>query len=143
VFTRHSCFPDCKVPRVCLENLSETPTRGRTEESRRYDRLMKAVTKHANHDKNLIRDDLRYTLLYPDGTEVKTLPGSSDCVILHKYKDEIGKSLSRVTLYIATKSDVSDALFSELEEKCTASENIISRCRGGNCFRQIAASAEF
>ena len=29
---------------------------------------------------------------------------------------------SRVTLYIATKSDVSDALFSELEEKCTASE---------------------
>ena len=105
--------------------------------------LTKAVTKHANHDKNLIRDDLRYTLLYPDGTEVKTLPGSSDCVILHKYKDEIGKSLSRVTLYIATKSDVSDALFSELEEKCTASENIISRCRGGNCFRQIAASAEF
>ena len=27
-----------------------------------------------------------------------------------------------MTLYIATKSDVSDALFSELEEKCTASE---------------------
>ena len=88
----------------------------------RDDILTKAVTKHANHDKNLIRDDLRYTLLYPDGTEVKTLPGSSDCFILHKYKDEIGKSYSRVTLYIATKSDVSDALFSELEEKCTASE---------------------
>ena len=70
----------------------------------RDDILTKAVTKHANHDKNLIRDDLRYTLLYPDGTEVKTLPGSSDCFILHKYKDEIGKSYSRVTLYIATKS---------------------------------------
>ena len=55
-------------------------------------------------------------------SEVKTLPGSSDCFILHKYKDEIGKSYSRVTLYIATKSDVSDALFSELEEKCTASD---------------------
>ena len=40
--------------------------------------VTKAVPiKHANHDKNLIRDDLRYTLLYPDGTEVKTLPGSS------------------------------------------------------------------
>ena len=88
----------------------------------RDDILTKAVTKHANHDKNLIGDDLRYTLLYPDGTEVKTLPGSSDCFILHKYKDELGKSYSRVTLYIATKSDVSDALFSELEEKCTASE---------------------
>ena len=88
----------------------------------RDDILTKAVTKHANHDKNLIRDDLQYTLLYPDGTEVKTLPGSSDCFILHKYKDEIGKSYSRVTLYTATKSDVSDALFTELEEKCTASE---------------------
>ena len=43
VFTRHSCFPDCKVPRVYLENLSETPTRGRTEESRRYYRLMEHV----------------------------------------------------------------------------------------------------
>ena len=43
VLTRHSCFPDRKVPRVCLENLSETPTRGRTEESRRYDRLMEHV----------------------------------------------------------------------------------------------------
>ena len=88
----------------------------------RDDILTKAVTKHANHDKNLIRDNLRYTLLYPDGTEVKTLPGSSDCFVIYKYKDEIGKSYSRVTLYIATKSDVSDALFSELEEKCTASE---------------------
>ena len=88
----------------------------------RDDILTKAVTKHANHDKNLIRDVLRYTLLYPDGTEVKTLPGSSDCFVIYKYKDEIGKSYSRVTLYIATKSDVSDALFSELEEKCTASE---------------------
>ena len=89
--------------------------------------VTKAVPiKHANHDKNLIRDDLRYTLLYPDGTEVKTLPGSSDCFILHKYKDEIGKSYSRVKLYIATKSDVSDALFSELEEKCTASEMFFS-----------------
>ena len=88
----------------------------------RDDILTKAVTKHANHDKNLIRDDLRYTLVYPDGSEVKTLPGSSDFFILHKYKDEIGKSYSRVTLYIATKSDVSDALFSELEENCTANE---------------------
>ena len=39
----------------------------------RDDILTNAVTKHANHDKNLIRDDLRYTLLYHDGTEVKTL----------------------------------------------------------------------
>ena len=65
---------------------------------------------------------MRYTLVYPDGSEVKTLPGSSDCFILHKYKDEIGKSYSRVTLYIARKVDVSDALFSELEENCTANE---------------------
>lgn len=84
--------------------------------------MTKAVTKHANHDRNLIRDDLRYTLLYPGGTEMKTLPGSSDCFILHKCKDEIGKSYSRVTLFIVTKSDVSDALFSEREEKCTAIE---------------------
>ena len=86
----------------------------------RDDILTKAITKHANNDKNLIRGDSRYTLLYPDGTEVKALPGSSDCFILQKYKDEIGKSYSRMTLYIATKSNVSDALFSELQEKCTA-----------------------
>ena len=29
VFIRHSGFPDCNPPRVCLENLSETPPRGR------------------------------------------------------------------------------------------------------------------
>ena len=28
VFTRHSCFPDLKVPRVCSENLSKKPPRG-------------------------------------------------------------------------------------------------------------------
>ena len=88
----------------------------------RDDILVKAVNKHVNHDRNMIRDNLQYTLLYPDGTEVKTLPGASDCFILHKYKDEVGKSYSCVTLYIATKSDVSDALFSELDEICTANE---------------------
>ena len=29
VFIRHSGFPDSNLPRVCLENLRETPPRGR------------------------------------------------------------------------------------------------------------------
>ena len=29
VFIRHSGFHDSNLPRVCLENLSETPPRGR------------------------------------------------------------------------------------------------------------------
>ena len=98
-------------------NLPTDPT-----SASRDDILIKAVNKHVNHDRNMIRDNLQYTLLYPDGTEVKTLPGASECFILYKYKDEVGKSYSRVTLYIAIKSDVSDALFSELDELCTANE---------------------
>lgn len=43
----------------------------------------KAVRKHANHDRS-IHDGFEYVLLYPDGSEVKYLPGTNDAFVLEK-----------------------------------------------------------
>lgn len=67
--------------------------------------LEKAVTKHEHHNTNWMVKGQRYVLLYPDDTEVVNLPGSNKPFILHDYKEEVGKSYSRLTLYIALYSD--------------------------------------
>ena len=72
--------------------------------------LIKAVKKHANHDKT-IHEGLEYVLLYPDGNEVVKLPGTDDEFSLKEYREDLGRTYNRVTLFIATRSDF---LFSEL-----------------------------
>jgi hypothetical protein len=73
----------------------------------------KAVSKHTNHDKTL-HHGLDYVLLYPDGSEVVNMPGSTQPFVLEKYKEEVGRPYNRITLYICTKSDL---LFSEMPSK--------------------------
>ena len=67
--------------------------------------LLKAsVEKHLKHDRTLT-STCDYTLIYPDGSEVKTMPGSQEPFVLSSYKDEIGKSYSRLSLNITTKTE--------------------------------------
>ena len=51
------------------------------------------------------------SLLYPDRTEVKCLPGGTEPFTLQRYKDELGKSYNRITLYLCKKTAIFDALF--------------------------------
>ena len=50
-------------------------------------------------------------LLYPDRTEVKCLPGGTEPFTLQRYKEELGKSYNRITLYLCKKTAILDALF--------------------------------
>ena len=52
-----------------------------------------------------------FTLLYPDRTEVKCLPGGTEPFTLQRYKEELGKSYNRITLYLCKKTAILDALF--------------------------------
>ena len=61
--------------------------------------LSAALVKHANHDRNMPRN-MKYTLLYPDGMEVETVPETRSSFVLFKYKEGLGKSYSRVPLFI-------------------------------------------
>ncbi|XP_051988737.1 G2/M phase-specific E3 ubiquitin-protein ligase-like [Xyrauchen texanus] len=46
-----------------------------------------------------------YVLLYPDGSEVKNIPGTNTPFKLHLYKEAIGKAYQRITLFISTFQD--------------------------------------
>ena len=59
-----------------------------------------AVAKHSRFNGEL-NGDLKYTLLYPDGSEVKsTLLESNEAFSLEKYKNELGKPYSRIKFYV-------------------------------------------
>jgi hypothetical protein len=85
--------------------------------------LEKAVTKHENHNKSMTKGQ-RYVLLYPDNTEVINLPGSDKPFVLKDYRDEVDKSYSRLTLYIAVQSDFVfagiDMSYSSSDEETTS-----------------------
>ena len=66
--------------------------------------LDKGLTKHANRDKK-VHEGLEYVLLYPDHSEVINVPGRNEEFILEKYREDLGKSYNRITLFIAPKSD--------------------------------------
>ena len=46
-----------------------------------------------------------FLLVYPDGTEVKTIPGSSERFTISRYKEEIGKPYCRIKLFLCPKDD--------------------------------------
>ncbi|XP_023805102.1 uncharacterized protein LOC101162181 isoform X2 [Oryzias latipes] len=57
-----------------------------------------------------------YTLLYPDGTEVKNIPGTQTSFSLQLYKEAIGKAYQRITLYLCTVED----FVAQIEEHVTS-----------------------
>lgn len=53
------------------------------------------------------RKDGECVLLYPDGSQVKHIPGTETPFTIEKYKGAIGKAYQRITLYICTLEDLS------------------------------------
>jgi len=58
-----------------------------------------ALKKRAAYDRSF-RSDQTYKLCYPDGSEVVNLPGSDEPFTLEKYKEDLGKAFSRITLLL-------------------------------------------
>lgn len=68
--------------------------------------LNQAVKKMKDFNKDL--KDGPFLLLYPDGTEVITVPGTQRPFTLEAYKAEVGKPYQRITVFICLKSDFED-----------------------------------
>ena len=52
-----------------------------------------------------------FTLLYPDRNEVEYLQGGTEPFTLQRYKEELGKSFNRITLYLCKTTAILDAMF--------------------------------
>eukprot|EP00794_Sanderia_malayensis_P006545 gene6544-7283_t len=73
---------------------------------RKVELLSKVTDKHVDHDRHFHRYG-DYALVYPDGTEVLTLPGKPTTLFqLDKYKEEIGKPWNRINLYIVDRASL-------------------------------------
>ena len=74
--------------------------------------LRKGAEKIVKFDSDLsLYGATSFALLYPDRTEVKCLPGGTEPFTLQRYKEELGKSYNRITLYLCKKTAILDALF--------------------------------
>ena len=88
------------------------------------DLLENAVEKHTcfNKDVTTSAGKTLYYLLFGDKTGVENLPGSNEPFVLNKYKEEIDKPYSRITLYLCLCSDYMHIMWSDFDtsdnEKC-------------------------
>ena len=82
-----------------------------------YDEVLeRALAKWEAYDRSFSRDR-GYVLVYPDGKHARTIPGSSDEFIMGKYKQELGKPYSRITLFLcpsSPKESTRDTLITDL-----------------------------
>ncbi len=66
---------------------------------RKVELLSKVIDKHADHDRHFHRYG-NYALVYPNWTEVLTLPGKLTTLFqMDNYKEEIGKPWNRMNSY--------------------------------------------
>ena len=77
--------------------------------------LEEALKKRKAYNRSF-RGDLTYELYYPDGSEVVSPPGCSEPFTLEKYKDDLGKTYNRISLYLSPL----------MEDECTAGSSGIS-----------------
>ncbi len=71
--------------------------------------LAAGLAKHKAHSKNLIKDNIKYVLLYPDGSLViDKLRESDEGFVLYKYKNEYGKAYQRINFYICPSRDYNE-----------------------------------
>lgn len=69
--------------------------------------LQSAIMKRKAHDCTF-RSDFSYILKYPDRNDVKPLPGSEEEFSLIKYKEDLGKSYSRIILFLYCTTEKED-----------------------------------
>ena len=75
----------------------------------RHDLLEAAITKYARFNQNFCASD-DYVLLYPDLSEVVFNPGTHKPFKLNEYKEDFGRSYSKVVFFLCQKCD-----FDEIE----------------------------
>ena len=68
-----------------------------------------AIKKHCDHDQ-LFSNLEQYVLLYPDKKLVCQVPGTADMFTLAKYKTELGKHFSKLTLFLCKEKDFQSSL---------------------------------
>ncbi|XP_057182963.1 uncharacterized protein LOC130549678 [Triplophysa rosa] len=56
-------------------------------------------------DFNRDMEDGEYVLLYPDGSQIKNIPGTDTPFTIGQYKEAIGKAYQRITLFICVLED--------------------------------------
>ncbi|XP_019211544.1 G2/M phase-specific E3 ubiquitin-protein ligase [Oreochromis niloticus] len=79
------------------------------------ERLLGAAIKKLK-DFNQDMKDVEYILLYPDGSQIKNIPGTDTPFTIELYKEAVGKSYQRITLFVCTLEDF-------LSEYVSASED--------------------
>jgi hypothetical protein len=82
-----------------------------------YDELIKkAVEKHHRFNKDIIKHDdkMFYYLLYGDKKKADKLPGCDEAFSLKRYKEEIDKPYSRITLFLCSCTDYMASIFNDL-----------------------------
>ncbi|XP_032233480.2 uncharacterized protein LOC116615708 isoform X2 [Nematostella vectensis] len=73
--------------------------------SSKEDILASAIQKHSRFDKTF--DESRdYTLLYPDFSEVRCIPGTENQFTLNEYKEALGKEYKRLTFFIIPSYEI-------------------------------------
>jgi len=70
--------------------------------------LDEALKKRSSYDRTF-RNDKTYKLCFPDGSQVATLPGTKEAFTLEKYREDLGKTYARITLYLCPLEDGSDS----------------------------------
>ena len=81
--------------------------------------LERSVRKHANHFKD-VHENLEYTLVYPDNSEIVHLPGTTEQFVLNKYREDVGRNYNRITIFIATKTDYINYHLFQIDESLEA-----------------------
>ena len=66
------------------------------------------MKKRRSYDQEF-RSDKTYKLCFPDGIEINTFPGSTEVFTLEKYKEDLGKTYARITLFTCPLVDTSDS----------------------------------
>ena len=105
-------------------------------EAHKFDIVSKGVDKHSAHDR-LFNGKKLYTLAYPDGSEVLTLPGKVDEIFqLDKYKEDLGKPYNRITLYLVARSQM-ELLRHEGSSVSSGSESLPDSQKRAECSSAI------
>ena len=59
-----------------------------------------------DYDRTFCRRERDYVLAYPDTNLARTIPAADEAFTLKKYKQGLGKSYSRITLFLAPVPEI-------------------------------------
>ena len=108
---------------------------------RKLDLLRVSYEKHCAHDRKFDKEAL-YTLVYPNGTEVLTLPDDPNCIFqLEEYQKDVGKPFNHITLFLLKRSE--QELYNQLQQDSSNDTDGNSGPLDDNNTRQISGIESF